>query len=217
MKEPQFDLARVVSPPFDENTYVLWKTDRDDCLVIDPGFGPEQILALLDERKIVPAAILNTHGHSDHIAGNAALKERWPDCPLVIGHADARKLVDAELNLSARYGRAITSPPADRTVGAGDRVTAAGFDLEVREVPGHSAGHVVFVWANNTPNLVFVGDVIFQGSVGRADFYDGDFDQLAANIRVKIFSLPDDAVLLPGHGPATTVGEEKRTNPYVAE
>ena len=205
----------MVSSPFDENTYVLWKKDRHDCLVVDPGFGPEQILALLDEQKIMPAAILNTHGHSDHIAGNAALKERWPDCPLIIGHADAPKLIDAQLNLSARYGRAITSPPADRTVGAGDRVSAAGFDLEVREVPGHSAGHVVFVWTDNTPNLVFVGDVIFQGSVGRSDFYDGDFDQLAADIRAKVFTLPDDAVLLPGHGAETTVGEEKRSNPYV--
>jgi len=215
VKQAQFDLARVVSSPFDENSYVLWKKDRHDCLVFDPGFGPEQILALLDEKKIIPAAILNTHGHSDHIAGNAALKERWPECPLIIGHADAPKLIDAQLNLSARYGRAITSPPADRTVGAGDRVSAAGFDLGVREVPGHSAGHVVFVWTDNTPNLVFVGDVIFQGSVGRSDFYDGDFDQLAANIRAQVFTLPDDAVLLPGHGAETTVGEEKRSNPYV--
>ena len=86
MKEAQFDLARVVSSPFDENTYVLWKKDRNDCLVVDPGFDPEQILALLAEQKIAPAAILNTHGHSDHIAGNAALKERWPDCPLIVGH-----------------------------------------------------------------------------------------------------------------------------------
>jgi len=215
VKEPQFDLVRVVSSPFDENTYVLWKKNRSDCLVVDPGFGPERLLALLDEHKIVPAAILNTHGHSDHIAGNAALKEKWPDCPLIIGQAEAPKLTDAQLNLSARYGRAIVSPPADRTVVAGDRVSAADFDLEVREVPGHSAGHVVFVWAENTPNLVFVGDVIFKGSIGRTDFYDGDFDQLAASIRAEIFSLPDETVLLPGHGSATTAGEERRTNPYV--
>ena len=215
MKEPQFNLARVVSTPFDENTYLIWLKDRDDCLVIDPGFGPEQILALLDERKVVPAAILNTHGHSDHIAGNGALKQRWPDCPLIIGHGDASKLTDAQLNLSARYGRAITSPAADRTVRAGDRISAAGFELEVCEIPGHSVGHVIFIWKGNTPNLAFVGDVIFLGSVGRADFYDGDFDQLAAGIRAKIFTLPDDTILLPGHGPATTVGQEKTGNPYV--
>jgi glyoxylase-like metal-dependent hydrolase (beta-lactamase superfamily II) len=215
VKEPVFTLVRVVSAPFDENTYVIWRSDRHDCLVVDPGFGPEQVLARLDEEKIVPAAILNTHGHSDHIAGNGALKERWPDCPLIIGYGDAAKLTDAQLNLSARYGRAITSPPADRTVRGGDRVSAAGFDLEVREIPGHSVGHTVYIWKDNTPNLAFVGDIIFRGSVGRTDFYDGDFDQLAAGIQAKIFTLPDDTVLLPGHGAETTVGREKIANPFV--
>jgi glyoxylase-like metal-dependent hydrolase (beta-lactamase superfamily II) len=217
VKVPEFELARLVSSPFDENTYVMWRKNRDDCLVIDPGYGPEQILALLDERKLTPAAILDTHGHSDHIAGNGALKERWPNCPLIVGHGDAPKLIDAQLNLSARYGRAITSPPADRTVRNGDQVLAAGFELDVYEIPGHSAGHVVFVWKGNSPHLAFVGDIIFMGSVGRADFYDGDFDQLAAGIRAKIFTLPDDTVLYSGHGPATTVGQEKRTNPYVRD
>jgi glyoxylase-like metal-dependent hydrolase (beta-lactamase superfamily II) len=215
MNEPDFTLARVVSAPFDENTYLIWRKGRHDCLVVDPGFGPEQILALLEDKKIVPAAILNTHGHSDHIAGNGALKEKWPDCPLIIGEGDAAKLTDAQLNLSARYGRAITSPPADRTVRAGDCVSAAGFDLEVGEIPGHSAGHVMFVWKGSTPYLAFVGDIIFLGSVGRADFYDGDSDQLVAGIRAKILTLPDDTVLLPGHGAETTVGREKISNPYV--
>ncbi len=217
MEDALFNVARIVSAPFDENTYIIWLKGRGDCLVIDPGYQPEQILGFLDEHQIVPAAILNTHGHSDHIAGNDALKRRWPDCPLIIGLGDARKLTDAELNLSARYGRAITSPPADRTVSQGDQVSAAGFDLEVREVPGHSSGHVIFVWTQNTPSLVFVGDVIFQGSVGRTDFYDGDMDQLTEGIRAKVFDLPDDTVLLPGHGSTTTVGIEKRTNPYAEE
>ena len=217
MKQVEFDLVRVVSAPFDENSYLIWRKDRSDCLVIDPGFEPELILARMEEKKLAPAAILNTHGHSDHIAGNSALKQRWPDCPLIIGQDDAAKLTDAELNLSARYGRAITSPPADKTVQGGDQVSAAGFDLEVREIPGHSAGHVIYIWKENAPYLAFVGDIIFLGSVGRADFYDGDFDQLAAGIRAKIFTLPDDTVLLPGHGPATTVGREKNANPFVRE
>ena len=91
MDEPKFDLARVVSAPFDENTYLLRLKSRNDCLVIDPGFEPDQILAWLDTQRVVPAAILNTHGHSDHIAGNAALKRRWPECPMIIGDADARQ------------------------------------------------------------------------------------------------------------------------------
>lgn len=215
MSDSPFNLARIVSAPFDENTFVLWLNGRGDCLVVDPGFEPQQILDLLDENRLVPAAILNTHGHSDHIAGNATLKERWPDCPLIIGSGDAEKLIDAELNLSAPFGRAMTSPPADRTVSDGERVSAAGFDMDVREIPGHSAGHVVYVWKGNTPALALVGDVIFRGSVGRTDFYDGDLRQLEAGIRAKIFDLPDDTVLLPGHGQATTVGLEKRTNPFV--
>jgi glyoxylase-like metal-dependent hydrolase (beta-lactamase superfamily II) len=214
---PQFNLERLISVPFDENSFILWLKGRSDCLVIDPGYQPEQILDLLDENQLAPAAILNTHGHSDHIAGNAALKRRWPDCPLIIGRGDAPKLLDAQLNLSALYSRAITSPPADRTVADGDQIGAAGIDLEVREIPGHSAGHVVYVWKANTPHVVFVGDVIFQGSVGRADFYDGDMDELIDGIRAKLFDLPDETILLPGHGSATTVGEERRTNPYVAD
>jgi glyoxylase-like metal-dependent hydrolase (beta-lactamase superfamily II) len=134
---------------------------------------------------------------------------------LIIGHQDAAKLTDPQLNLSARYGRAITSPPADRIVRGGDQVSAAGFELEVREIPGHSAGHVIFIWKGHAPYLAFVGDIIFLGSVGRADFYDGDFDLLATGIRAKIFTLPDDTVLFPGHGPATTVLQEKTGNPFV--
>jgi glyoxylase-like metal-dependent hydrolase (beta-lactamase superfamily II) len=216
VKDAVFNLARIVSAPFDENTYVFWLKGRSDCLVIDPGFQPERILGFLDEHQIVPAAILNTHGHSDHIAGNEAMKQRWPDCTLIIGRSDVPKLANADLNLSARFGRPITSPPADRTVSEGDMLSVAGFDLEVREVPGHSIGHVIFIWRNNSPVLVFVGDVIFQGSVGRTDFDDGDMDQLIDGIREKVFDLPDDAILLPGHGPATTVGIEKETNPCVS-
>jgi hydroxyacylglutathione hydrolase len=211
----KFDIARIVSAPFSENTYLIWHTDRTDCLIIDPGFGPEHILAFLGQRNLAPAAILNTHGHSDHIAGNGALKERWPDCPLIIGHGDAPKLADAQLNLSAHGGKSVKSPPADRLVRAGDRISAAGFDLDVREIPGHSAGHVVFLWRDNTPTVVFVGDVVFQGSVGRSDFYDGDSDQLIAGIHAKILDLPDDTILLPGHGPETTVGRERISNPFL--
>ena len=145
------------------------------------------------------------------------MKQRWPDCPLVIGRGDAPKLTDATLNLSAQFGIPITSPPADCIVHEGDRVDKAGFDLHVREIPGHSAGHVVFIWTANTPCVALVGDVIFRGSVGRTDFFDGDAEQLVSGIRTKIFDLPDDTILLPGHGSATTVGTEKKSNPFVRQ
>jgi hydroxyacylglutathione hydrolase len=205
----------VLCHPFEQNTYIVRLRDRTDCVVIDPGLEPEKILRLLDREKLTPAAILNTHGHSDHIGGNAAIKQRWPRCPLVIGADDAPKLSDSWLNLSAGFGLSLVSPPADVTVADGDMYEAAGFELQVRAIPGHTTGHVVYLWEGQEPPVVFVGDVIFAGSIGRTDFPDGDHRQLILGIRSKLFTLPDDTILYSGHGPTTTVGEEKRTNPYV--
>jgi glyoxylase-like metal-dependent hydrolase (beta-lactamase superfamily II) len=215
MKMPPIELATIVSLPFEENSYVLWLPGRSDCLVVDPGLEPDKIIDELQRRRLTPAAILNTHGHSDHIAGNRDVKERWPDCPLVIGAGDAAKLTDAWQNLSAMFGVEITSPAADRLVREGDVVSAAGFELAVHEIPGHSSGHVVFVCRGLSPLVVLGGDVLFAGSVGRTDFPDGDFDALRDGIHQKLFTLPDDTVVLSGHGPPTTIGREKQGNPYV--
>jgi glyoxylase-like metal-dependent hydrolase (beta-lactamase superfamily II) len=208
-------VASIVSAPFEENTYIAHLEGRNDCLVIDPGLEPELILEHLDEKGLRPAAILITHGHSDHIAGNGALKRRFADCPIVVSRGDAPKLTDPMLNLSGAFGARLVSPPGDVLVGEGDVYSAAGFDLEVREIPGHSIGHVVFIWRAGKPIVVFGGDVLFAGSIGRTDFPDGSFEQLAGNIHAKLFTLPDDTQVLPGHGPVTTVGREKRTNPFV--
>ncbi|MEQ8786959.1 MAG: MBL fold metallo-hydrolase [Pirellulaceae bacterium] len=214
MKLP-FQLKVIVSQPFGENTYVIFTEDASECLVIDPGLEPELILDYLDEEQLEPAAILNTHGHSDHIGGNAALKERWPECPLVIGAGDASKLTDPRGNLSANYGLALVSPPADRLLHEGDVFEAAGIELAVLETPGHSAGHIVLVYKQSQPWLVFGGDVLFQGSIGRSDFPDGDFDTLSRSIRDKLFTMPDDTIVLPGHGSPTQIGFEKEHNPFV--
>lgn len=210
-------VATIVSNPFQENTYVAHWEGQTDCLVVDPGLEPEKILDHLSTHRLTPAAILVTHGHSDHIAGNAALKQRWPACPLVIGAADAPKLTNPVLNLSSGFGFRIVSPPADVTLNDGDTYQAAGLELKVLAVPGHSAGHVVYLWQDGTPPLAFVGDVIFHGSIGRTDFPDGDFDQLVRGIRDKLFTLPDETLLYSGHGPTTTVGRERKDNPFVGE
>jgi glyoxylase-like metal-dependent hydrolase (beta-lactamase superfamily II) len=201
--------------PFDENTYILHLSGRDDCVLIDPGLEPQAIVDYLEEHSLTPAIILCTHGHSDHIAGNRALKDRWPKCPLVIGAGDAEKLVNSELNLSAPFGFPITSPPADRTLNEGDHVAAAGLEFEVLEAPGHSIGHVVFLSKQVRPWRVFGGDVLFEGGIGRTDFPDGSFEALRRAIHDKLFTLPDDTIVYPGHGPETTIGREKRTNPFV--
>lgn len=215
MPEITLRVGRVESMPFGENTYIAHFDGRDDCIVFDPGFEPDVIIDYLRQHSLSPAAIVCTHGHSDHIAGNAALKQRWPACPLIIGAGDAEKLIRPELNLSAAFGLALVSPPADRTLREGERFEAAGLELDVFETPGHSIGHIVLVCKQAQPWRVFGGDVLFAGSIGRTDFPDGDFEALRSAIHEKLFKLPDDTIVLPGHGPETTIGREKRTNPFV--
>ncbi len=206
----------LVSLPFEENTYVVWRPERTDALVIDPGLEPGLILDFLREQGMTPAAILNTHGHADHIGGNMAMKEAYPQTPIIVGVDDADLLTDANLNLSAPFGMPVVSPPADQLVREGDVLDLAGIRLEVLDIPGHSPGHVVFVH-RAAPTLVFGGDVLFRGSIGRTDFPGGSTQLLLDGIRAKLFTLPGDTVIYPGHGPVTTVQYEKRTNPFVGE
>ncbi len=215
MAERTLLLGEIPSQPFDEITYIAHFYGSNECLVFDPGLDPEAIIDYLEERGLTPAAIVCTHGHADHIAGNRALKQRWPACPIVIGAGDAPKLIDPELNFSAAFGIEITSPPADRTLREGERFDAAGIELDVLEAPGHSIGHIVLLCRQTSPWQVFGGDVLFRGSVGRTDIQDGDFDALRAAIHDKLFTLPDDTIIYPGHGSATTIGREKRSNPFV--
>ncbi len=214
---PDVAVARIESAPFGENTYVLSRRDSTECLIIDPGFEPEAVIDWIEEHGLAPVAILLTHGHSDHIAGNAALRERWPALPILIGRDDAPKLTDPAGNLSGAFGLAIRSPPADRLLADGDAVEMAGFAITVIAIPGHSCGHVVFRADNTRPVLVFGGDVLFQEGIGRTDFPDGDFAALAAGIRGGLYTLPDDTVVFPGHGDTTTVGHERRHNPFVPD
>lgn len=200
--------------PFAENTYVLWRSGTSDALVVDPGLEPQSILDFLEERGLRIAAILDTHGHADHIAGNGAMKKAFPAAPLIIGERDAIMLTDPAANLSLGYGFEITSPPADRVIREGDTLSFAGIDMEVRDIPGHSPGHVVFI-IREQPIVVIGGDVLFRGSIGRTDLPGGSFEQLASGIRAKLYTLPDDTVVYPGHGPVTKTGHEKRTNPFV--
>ncbi len=215
MPERKLIVDVVLSDMFGENAYIAHLEGNDECVVVDPGFDAHKIIGRIEEKNLSPVAFLNTHGHADHIAGNGALKQRWPACPLIIGTKEAAKLTDPMANLSGSYGTAIVSPPADQLLVDGDVCPAAGLDLDVLETPGHSAGHVVFVWRGSTPWMVFGGDMLFQGSVGRADFPDSNPRQLVDSIRTKLYTLPDDTIVLPGHGDSTTIGVEKRTNPFV--
>ena len=217
MKSAPLRIESVVSAPFDQVAYVAWREGSSDALVFDPGFDTRGLLRLFEREGLRPAFLLNTHGHIDHIAGNAAMKAAFPDAPLLIGRNDAHLLTDPEANLSGPFGQPLTSPPADRLLDDGERVELAGIRLEAREIPGHSPGSVVFVHEDSDPPVVFGGDVLFAGSVGRTDFPNGDGPRLHSGIRARLFNLPDATRVYPGHGPSTTVGAERRSNPYVGE
>ena len=215
MQPAALHIKTVTSRMFGQNCYIASLPGRNDCVVVDPGLEPGRILAVMRDASLSPAALLCTHGHADHIAGNAALKQAFPGAPLVIGEGDAPKLADPELNLSALFSAPLVSPPADRLVREGESLEFAGMTFLVSETPGHSSGHVIFLTKDQEPWVVFGGDVLFQGSIGRTDFPDGDFDQLYASIRDKLFTLPPETLIYPGHGELTTIGEERETNPYV--
>jgi glyoxylase-like metal-dependent hydrolase (beta-lactamase superfamily II) len=208
-------LHTIVSAPFEENTYLVWREGSPDALVIDAGLDPESILSFLAEQELTPIAFLCTHGHADHIAGNDDLKRVYPDVPLMIGRGDAPMLTDPVLNLSGPFGFPLTSPPADRLLTDGEILTLGGFTIEVRDLPGHSPGHVVFLLRDGDRVIVFAGDTLMRGTTGRGDFPGGNLEQLLTGIRERLFTLPLDTLVYPGHGPATLVGHEKATNPVL--
>jgi len=217
MSADSINTERVISSMFDQNAYLVWKEGETHAVAVDPGFEVESLLRLIRQNNLTLAEIWITHGHADHIAGLGALKKAFPEAPIVIGVNEAAMLTDAQLNLSAPMGFPVVAPAADRTVAHGETFETAGLKVKVLEIPGHSPGSVVFVVENASPAIAIVGDVVFAGSVGRADFPGGNGRLLVSGIRSKLFTLPPETIILPGHGQKTTVGREKQTNPYAGD
>jgi len=192
-------LKMLVVGPIQANCYILGCERTRQAAVIDPGGDVDKILLSLAKDNLQCVYIINTHCHSDHSAGNKRLKG-VTGAQLVIHRADAPMIMHQEVD----------SPPPDRYVEEGDLITFGDILLKVLHTPGHSRGGISLV----TDKMVFVGDTLFEGSIGRTDFPGGDYEGLIRHVKGKVFPLGDDVVIYPGHGPKTTVGRERRTNPF---
>ena len=191
-------LKTLVVGPIQSNCYIIGCERTREAAVIDPGGDADRVLITLAKDKLRCVYIINTHGHFDHSADNKRLKE-VTGAQLLIHQADAPMILHQS-----------NSPPPDRYLGEGDIITFGDISLKVLHTPGHSPGGISLV----TDKIVFVGDTLFAGSIGRTDFRGGDYEGLLRNVRKKIFTLGDDVVVYPGHGPKTTVGRERKTNPF---
>jgi hydroxyacylglutathione hydrolase len=207
--------AVIPVTPFQQNCSLLWCEETGQGVVVDPGGDLPHILAAIDEHRVEPVKILLTHGHIDHAGGTAQLA-RELHLPIEGPHEADRFWIDALPQQGGMFGlpRAQAFIP-ERWLEHGDTVRFGRVELAVRHCPGHTPGHVVFFDAAS--RLAIVGDVLFQGSIGRTDFPGGDFDTLIRSIREQLWPLGDDVAFIPGHGPGSTFGRERRTNPFVAD
>jgi glyoxylase-like metal-dependent hydrolase (beta-lactamase superfamily II) len=204
----------LVLGEYETNCYVVRSGEAaSDCLVVDPGLGAEELIAFLDERKMTAVAAVLTHGHIDHIAGLAALRRSFPDIKVFIHAHDAEMLGKPVANLSGLMGRAFAAEPADILLEDGDWVERAGVKLQVLHTPGHTPGGLCLYSSGG--GVVFTDDALFAESIGRTDFPGGSMSRLVRSIKEKLWVLPDETVVYPGHGPSTTIGREKAHNPFL--
>jgi hydroxyacylglutathione hydrolase len=198
---------------YQTNCYVLRKDNAaQDCLIIDPGLEADELLEFLDGQKLNPLAVVLTHGHIDHIAGVTALRNQFPETRLYIHKLDAEMLSKPMINLSLMTGGAFTTEPEDVSLQEGDIIDLAGIKLLVLHTPGHTPGGISLY--SEQGGIVFVGDTLFADSIGRTDFPGGSMSKLLKSVREKLFTLPEETRVYPGHGPATTIAAEKAHNPF---
>ena len=201
--------------PFQQNCTLCWCEETMQAAVIDPGGDVAKIEAAIEEEGVVLEKILLTHAHIDHAGGTAEIKARY-QVPIEGPHQGDLYWIEGLAKQSAMFGfPKVGDFMPDRWLEDGDVVTVGNQTFRVLHCPGHTPGHVVFF--DKSSGMAQVGDVIFQGSIGRTDFPGGNHQQLIDSIRGKLFALGDDIEFIPGHGPASTLGHEKRTNPFVSD
>jgi len=199
---------------YETNCYVLRSgPEVADCIIIDTGLSPQPLLDFLRDNKLNPLAVIFTHGHADHIAGAAPLRADYPAIKLVIHKLDADMLTSPQRNLSLLAGGIYKTDPADIIIDKQGPVEFAGIKLNVLHTPGHSPGGISLYC--EAEKLVFTGDALFAGSIGRTDFPGANHNQLICSVKEKLLTLPDETVVYPGHGPATTISREKAANPFL--
>ncbi len=198
---------------FMTNCHVVWREGGTDCWLVDVGYEPGAMFGFVDESGLTPTQLILTHAHCDHIAGVTEALATWADLPVWLHEAERDWLGDPMLNLSGLFGQPITAPPATEYYDIDAPMELDGLRFELRHVPGHSPGSVVFYQPE--AGVLLAGDTLFAGSIGRTDFPGGDHDLLIRGIREKLYGLPDETVVLPGHNEPTTIGREKRSNPFV--
>ena len=183
------------------------------CWIIDAGYAPQALIDWVRAEGLTPEALVLTHAHCDHMAGVESVRAAFPGLPVWLHEAEAEWLGDPGRNLSAMLGLPATAEDADRLLRGGERLTLGETGWNVLFTPGHSPGGVTLHCP--AAGLAFVGDALFKGSVGRTDFPTSDHDLLMRSIKDTLYALPDETHVLSGHGPATTIGVEKRSNPFV--
>lgn len=183
------------------------------CWVVDASFSPAPILKHIQNNNLQPEILILTHAHIDHIAGVREVRAAFPALPIAIHDAERAWLGDPLLNLSSFSGQQVTAPEADRLLRHGDRLELGGQSWEVRHTPGHSPGGISLYHAGS--GQAVVGDALFAGSIGRTDFPGSSHEVLARSIREQLYTLPAETVIYPGHGPTSTIGREKMSNPFV--
>ncbi len=210
-------IRQMALGPVQANCFILGCEETRQAVVIDPGDEADRILSTLAEDRLTVVHIINTHGHFDHVGANKRLKE-VTGADILIHSADAPMLSQLSATAAAWGLSAENSPAADRLLKDGDTITFSTHTLTVFHTPGHTPGgiclYIEYSQADTPKKAIFVGDTLFTGSIGRTDFPGGNFDTLISSIRTKLFALDDGVEVYPGHMGNTTIGVEKRTNPF---
>ena len=207
-------IDRLILGAYQTNCYILRESKAaKDCLIIDTGLQAGELVDFLQRHKLNPVAVVLTHGHADHITGLATVRGRFPHIKVYIHRLDAEMLTGEKDNLSAMAGVLFSSEPADFSLEEGDVIEQANIKLNVLHTPGHTPGGICLY--SKDEEIVFVGDTLFADSVGRTDMPGGSATQLIKSIKQKLCPLPDETVVYPGHGPQTTISQEKANNPYL--